>query len=145
MPFFTTLAAIVIIYSIAVIVLVMGYHRIKRRRGISGVAETINRNFVGRQAPIVAFEIFSFVSIMAWFWLALQGVWSMVHYTIGDGGFKTYFGWVTSRQAEIYFLIVLFGGASMKAAISLIELAGLIRKGRVSVTVKKGFYVWESE
>ena len=84
-------------------------------------------------------------------WIALALPWIDL-FTFGwfthikDGGLESYFGRMTSHDASIYFVVVvLMNIIGAKAAMTLAELAGLLRKGRVRMVTHGPFWVFMPE
>lgn len=141
------LATFASLYSALAIILVITYFTMKRVRGIAGSTEIINQKFAGTK-KIVAFEIYSYLMLAVWFALALPWVdlftvqW-FSHFQ--NDGLQTYFGWMTSHDAGVYFVIMFMNFLGAKAAMTLAELAGLLRNGRVRMVPHGMFFVWMPE
>ena len=141
---FATLATL---YSALAVVLLITYFYMKRVHGIAGSTETINQKFAGTK-KVVAFEIYSYLSLAVWFALVLP--WADLftfqwfsHFE--NDGLQTYFGWMTSHDASVYFVVMFMNILGAKAAMTLAELAGMLRKGRVRMVPQGFFFVWMLE
>ena len=143
---FYTLTALTSTYSLLAIVLLITHFYLKHAYGIAGSTEKINT--LAGTKKVVAFEIYSYLSLIAWFalvlpWADLFTVQYFSHFK--DGGLETYFGWMTSHEASIYFVVMFMNILGAKAAMTLAELAGLLRKGRVRMVPHGFFFVWMPE
>ncbi|HEU0050785.1 MAG TPA: hypothetical protein VFQ60_01885 [Patescibacteria group bacterium] len=141
------LAALATVYSTLAIILLITYYLLKHVYGIMGSTEIINRKFA-RTRKITAFEVYSYFSLAVWFVLALPWIdlftvqWSS---RFENDGLRSYFGWMTSGEATLYFAVVFFNILGAKASLTLAELAGLLRKGRVQMIPRGLFHVWMPE
>ena len=147
MLLYTTLTALISAYSLLAVALLVTYFCMKRVYGITGSTEVINRKFAGTR-KIVAFEIYSYISLTVWFALVLPwaDLFTFQWFShVEMHGLWTYFGWMTSHEASIYFVVMFFNILGAKAAMTLAELAGLLRKGRVRMAPHGFFFVWMPE
>lgn len=137
---FATLATL---YSTLAVILLLAYFSMKHMYGIAGATERIN-TLAGTQ-KVVAFEIYSYLSLAVWFALALPWVdlftfqW-FTHFE--NHGLRSYFGWMTDHEVSVYFMVTSMNILGVKAAITLAELAGLLCKGPVLMIPRGPFLVW---
>lgn len=136
-------ASLASLYSMLAAILLVTYFYMKHVYGIQGSTKIINQ-FAGTK-KIVVFELYSYLSLVVWFAFALPWVdlftfqW-FSHFE--NEGLRTYFGWMTDHEASIYFVVMFFNILGAKAAMTLAELAGLLRKGRVRMVPHGIFFVW---
>ena len=88
------------------------------------------------------------VSFGVWFvlvlpWADLFTIQYFSHFK--DGGLESYFGWMTSREASMYFVLMFVNMLGAKAAMTLAELSGLLRQGRVRLIPHGWMLVWTRE
>ena len=143
---FNTFVTLASTYSVLAVILLITYFYMKRAYGIAGSTEKINR--LAGTKKVVMFEIYSYASLAVWFalvlpWADLFTFQKFSHFQ--DGGLQTYFGWMTSHDASIYFVVMFMNILGAKAAMTLAELAGLLRKGRVRMVPHGFFLVWMPE
>ena len=138
--------ALASLYSMLAVVLLITYFYMKRVYGINGSTEKVNT--LAGTKKVVTFEIYSYLSLAVWFALVLP--WADLftfqwfsHFE--NGGLRSYFGWMTSHNASVYFVVMLMNILGAKAAMTLSELAGLLRKGRVRMVPHGFFFVWMPE
>lgn len=141
-----TLATLVSVYSVlAVLLLVVRFH-MKRTYGVAGFAEKIN-SLAGTKT-IAAFEMYSYLVLVAWLALALPlaDLFAFQWFShFENRGLRTCFGWMTSHEASNYIATVLLNILGAKAALVLVEISGLLRKGRVRMVPRGIFQVWMPE
>ncbi len=145
-PSVTLLIALISGYSLLVAALLIIHWYLRNAHGIVGSTEVINK--LAGTRKIVAFEVYSYFSLAVWVVLVLPWVDLLTFQWFShfkDDGIKTYFGWMTSREGSIYFLAVLLNILGAKGAMTLAELAGLLRKGRVCMVPRGIFWVFMPE
>lgn len=141
-----TLATLTSFYSVIAVALLVVNFYMKRTYGIDGTTERINR--LAGTKKIRAFQIFSYVSMVAWIALALPWIdlttfgW-FSHFE--NRGLRTYFGWMEHNEASTYFFVMFFNILGAKAALVLAELSGLLRKGRVVMVPRGIIHIWMHE
>lgn len=136
-------ASLATLYSALAVILLITYFLMKRVYGILGSTERINT--LARTKKVVAFEFYSYLSLVIWFALALPWVdlftfqW-FSHFE--NDGLRTYFGWMSDHEVSIYFVVMFLNILGAKAAMTLAELAAMLRKGRVRMVPHGIFFVW---
>ena len=135
--------SVISIYSVLAVTLLVTYFYMKHACGIAGATEKVN--MLAGSKKIVMFEIYSYISLIVWFALALPWVDLFMFQWFShleNDGLRTYFGWMTDREASIYFVVMFLNILGAKAAMTLAELAAMLRKGRVRMVPHGIFFVW---
>ncbi len=143
---YNILATIASINSFLAVILLLTFYYLKLRYGIQGMTERVNR-LAGTRA-IALVQIYAYLSVVVWIALALPWIDLITIQKLSqfkDGGMDSYLGWMTSRQASIYFVLMFFNILGAKAALPVAELASLLRRGRVRMMKWGIFFVWKPE
>ena len=143
---YAAFVAITSLNSVLAIVILIASMWIRHTRGNAGLSAQVNK--IARTKKAVVFEIYSYASLAVWFalvlpWADLFTFQKFSHFQ--DGGLQPCFGGMTSHDASIYFVVMLMNILGAKAAMTLAELAGLLRKGRVRMVPHGFFLVWMPE
>lgn len=143
---FNFITAFVSTYSLLAIALVVAFLVLKFMYGVRGVNQIIN--FLAGSRNTLAIEIFSYSSLAAWFalvlpWMDLLTVQWFTRFQ--DDGMVSYFGQMKGRDVDIYFVVMFFNILGAKAAMTLAELARMLRKGRVLLIPRGPLWVFMSE
>ena len=128
------------------IVILIASMWIRHTRGNAGLSAQVNK--IARTKKAVVFEIYSYLSVLAWLVFALPLLDFMTFskfVTYQDGGLQSYFGWMTSQQASVYFVLMMMNIIGAKAFMTLAELAGMLRRTRVLLISRGMFLIWEPE
>ncbi len=141
---FNTLMTLSSTYSMLAIVILISTVYLKKVHGLDGFNRQVNT--LAKSKTIVVFEVYSWFSIVVWVTLALPWVdLFTANYMSGfkSGGVTTYFGWMSSKQAGAYFVLMFMNILGVKAAMKLTEIAAMLRRGRVHlVRPAWGAMVW---
>ena len=129
---FNTLMILSSIYSVLAIVILISNIYIKKVYGLSDFNRRVNG--LAKSKQIVVFEVYSWCSMFVWFTLALPWIDIFTfNYSSSfkDGGLYTYFGWMSSEQAGMYFILLFINILGVKAALSITQITRMLRRGRV--------------
>lgn len=144
---FYTLAVLSSIYSVFAIVFLIHLLVYKKRFGVEALASKANE--FARTKTIVAFEAYSYISLAVWLALVLPWVdlfTVQLTTSFKDGGVVTYFGWMSSKEAGTYFVVVFLNILGVKGGLNLIDIAGMLRRGRVRLLqIPHGMLLWRPE
>ena len=143
---YQTFATLASLYTVLAVVVLVAHLYLKHVYGVRGSAEVVNK--LAGTKKIVVFEIYSYLSLAVWFalvlpWVDLFTFQKFSHFA--EGGLQTYFGFMTSKQADMFFVVMFMNILGAKAAMTLAELAGLLRRGRVQCIPHGWFLVWKPE
>lgn len=141
---FNTLVTFASIYSLLAVLILFVSVYLKKVYGLTGFNQQVNR--LAKTKTIVVFEVYSWVSMVIWFALALPWVdlfTANLSSSFKDDGINTYFGWMSSKQAGIYFVLMFMNILGVKAALKFTEITAMLRRGRVHlVRPAWGALVW---
>lgn len=118
------------LYSLVTIALLGLQIYLKWKLGLAGFVVKINT--LAGTKTVTLFKFYSYVSLVACAALVLPWFdlftieWINQH---ENGGFRTYFGWMTSHEADIYFVIALMNIIGIKGGMKVIELTRALEKG----------------
>jgi|SRR3989344_1032212 len=146
--FLYTLIGFVSIYSVLAVAILVALLYTKHVYGVRGLNNKVNEKFAGKKF-VAVFEVYSYVVLAAWVAIALP--WLDL-FTFGystkfsEHGIITYFGQFEGRQADMYFLGMFLNILAVKAAMNLVDLAHILKRGRVIILQPtKMFMLWKPE
>lgn len=144
---YNTLAVYVSAYSVLAILLLVAHFYCKWQMGLRKYNEVINGALAGKKKTIL-FGIYSYSITIAWLVFALPFL-DLVTFRwfteFQDHGILTYFGSLSDKTANFYFLLIFFNILGVKAALNLGEAALLLHKGRVRLIPTKFGMIWAQE
>ncbi|MBP9711789.1 MAG: hypothetical protein KBD55_02025 [Candidatus Pacebacteria bacterium] len=115
-------------------------------KGLSGLAVAVNK-LVGSK-NLIMLELYGYATLFSWIalaipWIDLFTISKWAHFE--NHNLRTYFGLISNNDANFYLFAVFFGVLGSKAALAFIDLAKLLRKGRVKCTPHGPFVSWSPE
>ena len=151
MTILAVLSIFVFTYALFAIVFVVATVGIRFLGGVEGYNRYINNRFAGKKSVIV-FEIYSYLVLLAWLttFLSFADLFTIQKFAqFRDYPYYdilTWFGPMSYRQGDIHFFFLFFNILGIKAALNMVEVARLVRQGRVRIhKLPYGFLLWTRE
>lgn len=130
--FFAILVTFASIYSLLAVVILITSVYLKKVYGLTGLNQRVNK--LAKTKSVAIFEVYSWISIAIWLALALPWIdlfTANLFSSFKDDGINTYFGWMSSKQAEVYFALMFMNILGVKAALKFTEISPMLRRGHV--------------
>jgi hypothetical protein len=136
------------IYSLLAITFLFVHYFCKWEMGLQRYNNVINLMWANSSGALLI-AVYSYSVLAAWLvfslpWLDLFTFQKFTHFQDHDG-IMTYFGLISGKQANTYFLVMFLNILGVKAALNIAEAALLLRGGRVKLIPMRFGMVWLRE